>query len=320
MVKMQDSMRAIIGGKLVTAPIPQPKSGEVLIRIEATPIHHLDLVCDPGHIPGQEGSGIVVANGGGLSGWKLVNKRVTFLAPHSWAEYVVVPTSHTIVLTSQTTFDEAALGSLIPLTAMMMFDYSRKHTAVLLTAANSSLGQTFLRWCHFNSVNIVNVVRSNSGVPVLSSLGATHVLVQDSVDFKEQLRTLCLQLGVTAAFDLVGGKLTSVLLEGLPDTSTVYMVANVSEQPVAELPVSEFILHNKRVEGLKLSRWLKQQNFLSSRSNTNKIQELLNTVLRTEVSGHFPLEQLEEAVLYSKEHPGKVLLKPSLRLSISQRQ
>lgn len=311
-------MRAIIDGQLVDVQIPKPKSGEVLIRVEAAPIHHADFVCDPAHIPGQEGSGTVVANGGGLVGWKLVNKRVSFLSPHSWAEFVVVPTSHVIVLDSQSTFDEGALGTYIPLTTMMLQDYSRKHPSMVLTAANSSLGQAFLRWCHFNSKTVINIVRSESGVPVLSSLGANHVLVADSPDFKEQLKSLCLQLGATGAFDLVGGSLTSVLVECLPDNSTVYLLSNLSGEPVKDLPVSEFIFRNKRVEGIKLSRWLKQLNFLSSRSSSNKIQELLTSVLRTKVSGQFQLENIEEAIAFSKENDGKTLLKPNSRLSLGR--
>jgi len=311
-------MRAIVGGQIANLPIPKPKSGEVLVRVEAAPIHHLDFICDPAQIPGQEGSGTVVSNGGGIAGWKLVNKRVSFLAPHSWAEFVVVPTSQIIVLESQTSFDEGALGAFIPLTALMMHDYANKHPAVLINAANSCLGQAFMRWCHFNSKVIVTIVRSEAGVPVLSSLGASHVLIQEANDFKDQLKTLCMQLGVTAAFDLVGGSITSTLVECMPDNSTVYMLSNLSGEPVRDLPVSEFIYKNKRVEGIKLSRWLKQQNFFTSRSSSSKIQELLTSVLRTKISGQFPIDNYEEALAFAKENDGKTLFKPALRLSISR--
>lgn len=66
-------------------PIPTPKDGEVLIKMESAPINPSDLAFLKGHyssdkpfpcVPGFEGSGVVVASGGGLLGWSLVNKRV----------------------------------------------------------------------------------------------------------------------------------------------------------------------------------------------------------------------------------------------------
>lgn len=58
-------------------PMPRPKQGEVLIRMEAAPINPSDIVSLRGQyglkkqlpfVPGLEGSGTVVENGGGLLG------------------------------------------------------------------------------------------------------------------------------------------------------------------------------------------------------------------------------------------------------------
>jgi NADPH:quinone reductase-like Zn-dependent oxidoreductase len=72
-------------------PIPKPLTGEVLVKIECAPINPSDTYFmagmyklytdDPAKIkfplsPGWEGSGVVIQNGGGLMGWRLVGKRV----------------------------------------------------------------------------------------------------------------------------------------------------------------------------------------------------------------------------------------------------
>lgn len=67
--------------------MPKPKKGEVLIKIEAAPINPSDLYMMQGNYngtyeypltPGGEGSGRVIASGGGFMAWKLVGKRVGF--------------------------------------------------------------------------------------------------------------------------------------------------------------------------------------------------------------------------------------------------
>lgn len=50
-------------------------------------------------IPGNEGSGVVISNGGGMMGWSMLGKRVAFARPSeragkyhrggSFAEYIV---------------------------------------------------------------------------------------------------------------------------------------------------------------------------------------------------------------------------------------
>src|SRR5437868_15515711 len=65
--------------------MPEPKHGEVLVRMHAAPCNPADILYLEGRYgidrplpatPGFEGSGVVVASGGGLLGRWLVGKRV----------------------------------------------------------------------------------------------------------------------------------------------------------------------------------------------------------------------------------------------------
>jgi len=70
---------------LKEVPIPEPKHGEILVQIHASPINPSDIAYMAGHykhdqplpvIPGFEGAGRVIRSGGGLLGWSLVGKKV----------------------------------------------------------------------------------------------------------------------------------------------------------------------------------------------------------------------------------------------------
>jgi NADPH:quinone reductase-like Zn-dependent oxidoreductase len=87
-------MRAIVLRKpneleCMEVPIPLPKKGEVLIKVFAAPINPSDIVYTQGKYAlkptfptpvGFEGSGLVIASGGGFMAWNLVNRRVGFIS------------------------------------------------------------------------------------------------------------------------------------------------------------------------------------------------------------------------------------------------
>ena len=82
-------------------PVPVPVSGEVLIRVVAAPVNPSDygkfkatLAADAtwNKLPmGNEGSGVVIASGGGIMANGLMGKSVGFVnlkRQGSWSEYV----------------------------------------------------------------------------------------------------------------------------------------------------------------------------------------------------------------------------------------
>ena len=101
-----------------------PKKGEVLIKVECAALNPSDLYFLQGNyngnyeypvIAGGEGSGVVVSNGGGLYGWTLVGKRVSFARNAerggkfsyggSYGEYCVTSAYQCVVMDDSHTFE-----------------------------------------------------------------------------------------------------------------------------------------------------------------------------------------------------------------------
>src|SRR5207342_3099610 len=77
-------------------PVPEPGTGEVLVEVRATAITADELSWPDNWpvIPCHDLSGVVVASGGGVTGWSLgeeVYGLVGFDRPGAAAEYVTVP-------------------------------------------------------------------------------------------------------------------------------------------------------------------------------------------------------------------------------------
>lgn len=230
---------------LASVEIPTPKAHEVLLRIGAAPINPSDLglLFGPAdlstvklegsadrpvvtaRIPegamkglagrvdvsspvGNEGAGVVVEAGSLPAAQALLGMTVAALAGGAmYAQYRCVPAEQCLVLPDGATAVEGASSFVNPLTALGMLETMRTegHTALVHTAAASSLGQMLLRACLADGIGLVNVVRKAEQETRLRDMGATHVCNASSPTFLSDLTEAIAATGATLAFDATGG-------------------------------------------------------------------------------------------------------------------
>lgn len=310
-------------------PIPVPRNGEVLVKIESSPINPSDVVFLKGLygtkkefpvVPGFEGSGTVTLSGGGLLGWSLVGKRVAVSAEKgngTWSEYTVVSAKSCVKLTPDIPFSLGCCMFCNPFTVVMFMEYIKndKHKAVIQTGACSAIGKMLFRYCQHEGIPIINIVRRDEQVDILKNIGAEYVLNSNSEDFEENLKKLSVNLNASVAFDCVSGDMTGTLVNSMCENSVVYVYGSLSMEPIKGINPGAIIFSNKRVEGLWLSKWVKSKGLLALWSISNKVVSLLPTILKTEVSREFPLEEIKDALSFYKKNmtAGKVILKPSIK-------
>ena len=109
-------------------------------------------------------------------------------------------------------------GSFVnPMTVLGMVGTMRLdgETALVHTAAASTLGQMLVRHCMDEDVPLVNVVRRPEQVELLRGIGAAYVCDSSSPDFRTELFDALVATNATVAFDAVGGGLTATLLRAM---------------------------------------------------------------------------------------------------------
>lgn len=226
--------------ELVEAPMPEPKAGEVLIEIEATPINPSDMglmfgaanlseaeygerrivaPLSPGMVAamgkrlgrampvGGEGAGRVIAAGDSAEAQALLGKRVACMPEGTYARYSVAEHSACIALPDDVTAIEGAAAFANPLTALGFVETMKRDgcSALIHTAAASNLGQMLLRICLEDGIDIINIVRSEEQVRLLRDIGAKHVLDMTAPDYKDRLVEAITLTGAYVAFDPIGG-------------------------------------------------------------------------------------------------------------------
>ena len=206
-----DSYSGVEGLRVERRPVPRPGKNEVLVKVAAASINPSDLTFLEGLygfkkptpvVPGFEGSGTVVAAGGGMMGGYLNGKRVACISQDkgdgTWAEYMVTSSGYALPLDKSVSLEQGALSVVNPLTAMAFFTIVKEggHKAIVHTAAAGALGQMVNRLGIREEFQVINVVRRDSQGELLKGQGATIVLNSSEANFDEQLTDVCHQYKV----------------------------------------------------------------------------------------------------------------------------
>ena len=237
---------------LETVEVPEPGPGEVVVRIEASPINPSDLglllagadvsaavlggtaerpvVTAPlpdaamramgGRVGipmpvGNEGAGTVVAAGSSAAAGALLGKTVAVAGGGMYAQYRCLDASLCLELPEGTRAVDGASSFVNPMTVLGMVETMRleKHVALVHTAAASNLGQMLNRLCIEEQVPLVSIVRRQEQEELLRSAGAAYVCNSASPDFMDELTAALKATAATLAFDATGGgRLASQIL------------------------------------------------------------------------------------------------------------
>ncbi len=309
-----------------TVTVPHPKQGEVLVKMAVAPINPSDLariksISDEqdllSFIPGIEGSGTVVAAGKGLLPGLWLGKRIACSAsgPQSgtWAEYMVTSASYCFPIPKAISDEQGAMLLVNPMTAAAFFgiiDHD-KHKAIVNSAAAGALGGMIRFLGNKYNIPVINVVRNEKQAMMLRAEGAKYVLNNTDPGFIDELTSLSHELNATLALDPIGGSFTQVLLEALPYGGTVILYGNLSgsEQGTSLRPL---VTDNKKIHGFYLVNWMKDNGFIKTLRNLNRVRQLLKNEIKITVQNRFPLDKAQLAVdtYLNNMTGGKVLLVP----------
>lgn len=334
-MKIPEMMKAVQlekeGGPLVvkTVAVPKPKRGEVLVRMAAAPVNPSDLqrvrsikdaVALQSFIPGIEGSGTVIASGGGLLPLLWSGKRVACSSfyPESgtWAEFMVTSASYCFPLPSGISDEQGSMLLVNPMTAVAFFDIilKGKHKAIVNSAAAGALGGMIRFLGKRYNVHVINVVRNEQQAQLLTADGAEYVLNNTGADFAGRLRSLTHELKATLALDPVSGHYTQELLEALPYGGKIILYGNLSgsDEGTALRPL---LLDNKKIEGFYLVNWLKDNDNLRAILNLIKVRSMMKNNIKVTIQQRLPLESVQFGIdaYLNNMTGGKVLLIPRFK-------
>ncbi|MGH7729041.1 MAG: quinone oxidoreductase family protein [Vulcanimicrobiaceae bacterium] len=207
-------------------PIPEPKAGEVLVRIEAAGVNFIDVYERTGlypparlpFVPGREGAGLVERVGEGVTDFT-AGARVAFaMVEGAYAEFASIPAARLVPVPPGVTLTDAAALMLQGMTAHYLshdtFALAAGMTA-LVHAGAGGVGSLLTQFAKAKGATVIATVGSDEKAERSRRAGADHVIVYTREDFGERTRALCGGAKVDVVYDSVGASTWQRSLEVL---------------------------------------------------------------------------------------------------------
>lgn len=219
-----------------------PGPGEALVAVEYAPINFNDLMVMWGTFPwhpetpaviGNEGSGIVVTLGEGVTNVKPGDRVVLPLVAGSWRQRLVLPANTLVPVPAEADPQQVSLLGINPPTASILlsdFVDLQPGDAFVYNAANSGLARWLVAFARKKNLKTIGLVRRASAVTEVAAGGCDIVIVDDEPIAEAQARLA--GLNVKLGLDVVGGASAGRVLDLLSPGGKLVNYGSVTEKPL----------------------------------------------------------------------------------------
>ena len=305
--------------KYEDVPVPEPKAGEVLIKVEAASLNRADLGLRKGTyriaadalpvIPGREFAGTIAKLGAGVNEFTVGQRVVGYPSLGGYAEYASAKTSEVRTVPDGVMSAQAAALPTASLTAWfgLQTDGNLKSGEWLLVQGGSSgVGVAAIQIAKHLGANVIATSGNELKCGRLRTLGADVAIDVSEDDFVAEVLRITNNRGVDVVLEMIGGEVYQKSLRVLAPGGRLFSIGGAFG-PVPDPPPT-------LTEGRKATRF-SITNYLKAKPEDFK---QLDTILKlvqdkkfdAGIGKTFPLAETRAAQRYleGREHFGKVML------------
>jgi putative PIG3 family NAD(P)H quinone oxidoreductase len=308
--------------RAVRRPLPQPKAGEVLIRVAAAGVNRPDVLqrkglypAPPGasDIPGLEVAGVVVAVGEGVTDPALGARVCALLAGGGYAEYATAPAVQCLPAPTQLTLEEAAaLPETFFTVWFNVFERARLRSGetLLVHGGSSGIGTSAILLGKAFGARLIVTAGTAAKCAACRELGADHAINYHEQDFVEATLRATDGRGADVILDMVGG---DYVARNIAAAATNARIAVIAHQGGAK---AEIDLRPLMVKRLQISAsTLRAQSVESKGRLAAALRQHVWPLFATKrlkplIHARFPLADAAAAhkLMESGAHIGKIVL------------
>ena len=199
--------------EFVEVPTPEPGSGQVLVRIEASGVNFIDTYLREGRypaplpfIPGQEASGVVVALGEGVTGFHEGDRVAWTGTRGTYAEFACAPANDLLHVPAGLSSEQAAAALTQGFTAhYLAYDtYAiQRGDTVLIHAGAGGVGLLLTQMAKRLGATVITTVSTEEKAALSREAGADHTILYTHQDFREEVLKIA-PGGLPVVYDSVG--------------------------------------------------------------------------------------------------------------------
>jgi NADPH:quinone reductase len=306
--------------ELTDMPMPEPKAGQVRLRVQAVGLNFADILNVNGEyltrartpfVPGMEMAGVIDALGEGVTGLE-VGQLVAALGPGAFAEYAVVHAAAVFPIPANLNAREAAALPVSYYTAyfaLRTLGQAKSGETVLIEAGAGALGTATIQLAKEMGLKIIALASSEEKLELTRSLGADQAFLNTG-DYRDLVLEATGGKGVDIMCSIVGGPGFQDRLAMMNSRGRVMVIGNASRES-ANLTPTALMTKNVSVIGVWLTplvsdaaAMLEASQFIGPLIASGKVKPIVGRA--------FKLEDAGEAFKFvlSRQNTGKVVIEP----------
>ncbi len=303
-------------------PAPDPRHGEVLIKVAAAGVNRPDVLQRMGifppppgasNIPGLEAAGEVARVGEGVSLWQPGDNVTALLAGGGYAEFALAPEGWCMRVPKGLSMEEAAC---IPETFMTVWHNVFERGALkagetlLVHGGSSGIGTAAIQLgVHFGA-RVIATAGSDAKCAYCESLGAERTINYNTTSFAAEVKRATSGKGADVILDMVGGDYVKENIACAAADARIVQIAFLKGSRV-QIDLMPLMLKRMTLTGSTLRARDPEFKAHLARELESKVWPLIETgKVEIVVDKAFPLAQAAEAHRHmeSNAHMGKIVL------------
>lgn len=318
--------------KLVERPRPDPKRGEVLIKVAAFGINRPDVFQRKGayappagasDLPGLEVAGEIVGGefGDGVAnpfGLKLGDRVCALLAGGGYAEYATAPLAQCLPVPAGLSEVEAAsLPETFFTVWSNVFDRGGlgrgeggEQETLLVQGGSSGIGVTAIQIAHALGFRVFATAGTDEKCRACEALGAERAINYRNEDFVDVVKSLTNDRGVDVILDMVAGTYVPRELSALADGGRLVVIALLGGAK-AEVSLGEILRRRLTITGSTLRPRPVEFKARIAAQLKETVWPLIEVgTVRPVIHCVLPASEAAQAhaLMESSEHVGKIVL------------
>lgn len=308
--------------QLVDRPQPEPKAGEVLIKVSAAGINRPDVFQRKGNyppppgasdLPGLEVAGEIVGGDVGDTGLSIGDRVCALVSGGGYAEYCAAPAAQCLPIPAGLSdIEAAALPETYFTVWTNVFDRGglSDGESLLVHGGASGIGTTAIQLAAALGHKVYATAGSDERARATESLGAALGINYRTQDFVEEVRQATDGEGVNVILDMVAGDYINRDLSCLADEGRIVIIALLGGAK-ATLDCSQLMRRRLTVTGSTLRPRPVAFKARIAQSLRKRVWPLLEAgTVRPVIHATFPLAQAADAhaLMDAGEQIGKIVL------------
>ena len=309
--------------QLVELPLPEPKAGEVRIRVEAAGVNFPDaLIVQKKYqlqpplpfTPGTEVAGTIDAVGADVKRLKPGDRVGAFVGLGGFAEFVCAPAAMTAPLLPGISTETAAAFTLTYATSHhALFDRGQLKAgeSLVVLGAGGGVGLAAVELGKIAGARVIAVASSDEKLDAARAHGADDGINYGATDLREALKTATGGKGADVIYDPVGGRHTEAALRSLAWRGRL-LVVGFADGEIPQIPANLLLIKGTSAIGVFWGEFAKREPQANQAMLTELFTWLAQGRLKPHVSRTYPLADTPRALeaLLARKAVGKLVIVP----------